>query len=101
MEREEEAPDGQQVAAQQDQCHRDGEGELLLGVLHEDLPDRVDQDVISQLVALGLQVWDKVLNVLVIFTEDEDVANQEDDIDHGVENQDENCHSIDVTDHFV
>ena len=58
-------------------------------VLHQNLPDGVEQHLVSQLLALTVQVVDDRLHHVLWFTDHQDVAHQCEDVDGREEDQDD------------
>ena len=89
MEAEEDAPDSQEVAAEEDDADCEGESEVLRGVLHQNIPHGVEEDLVSQLLTLSVQIVEDCLHQLLWFPDHQDVAHQSQDVDGGEEDQDD------------
>ena len=97
MEGEENAPDGEEVAAEQDNAHCQRQSEVLRCVLHQDLPDGVEEDLVSQLFALSVQIVDDPLHQVLGFTDHQDVPHQCEDVDGWEEEQDDHWQFVSLT----
>ena len=97
MKTEENSPESQEVAAEEDNGHCDWQSEVLRCVLHQNLPDGVEQHLVPQCLTLALQVVEDGLHQLLWLTDHQDVPHQGDDVDGGEEDQDDDREFVYLT----